>query len=64
MSTLQVALAIAGGVVLAGVVAHSAWTSRKSRPRQAEPMVEHQEPREPGLAAQEAPSAESRFPTS
>lgn len=38
MSTLQIGLAIAGGVVLAGVVAHSTWTSRKSKPRQAEPV--------------------------
>ncbi len=38
MSTLQVALAIAGGVVLAGVVAHSAWSSRKNKPRQADPV--------------------------
>jgi FtsZ-interacting cell division protein ZipA len=38
MSTLQIGLAIAGGVVLAGVVAHSAWTSRKNKPRQAEPL--------------------------
>ena len=38
MSTLQIGLAIAGGVVLAGVVAHSTWTSRKSKPRQAEPI--------------------------
>lgn len=46
MSSLQVVLAIAGGAVLAGVVAHSAWTSRKSKPRQAEPGVERrgQEP--------------------
>jgi hypothetical protein len=61
MSTLQVALAIAGGVVLAGVVAHSAWTSRKSRPRQAEPVVDRQDPHDPGLDAQEGPPAESRF---
>lgn len=39
MSTLQIGLAIAGGVVLVGVVAHSAWTSRKSKPRQARPPV-------------------------
>ncbi len=39
MSTLQVALAIAGGVVLAGLVAHSAWSSRKNTPRQAEPVA-------------------------
>jgi len=38
MSTLQIGLAIAGGVVLAGVVAHSTWTSRKNKPRQAEPL--------------------------
>ncbi len=38
MSTLQVALAIAGGVVLAGLVAHSAWSSRKNTPRQADPV--------------------------
>ena len=48
MSTLQVALAIAGGVVLAGLVAHSAWSSRKNTPRQAEP-VPTPEPREPGF---------------
>ena len=40
MSTLQIGLAIAGGVVLAGVVAHSTWTSRKNKPRQAEPVVQ------------------------
>ncbi len=38
MSTLQIGLAIAGGVVLVGVVAHSTWTSRKNKPRQAEPL--------------------------
>ena len=37
MSSLQIGLAIAGGIVLAGVVAHSTWTSRKNKPRQAEP---------------------------
>ena len=40
MSSLQIGLAIAGGVLLAGVVAHSTWTSRKNKPRQAEPMPE------------------------
>jgi hypothetical protein len=48
MSTLQVALAIAGGVVLAGLVAHGAWSSRKNTPRQAEPMPSTS-PREPGF---------------
>ncbi len=35
MSTLQIGLAIAGGVVLAAVVAHGAWSARKVAPRQA-----------------------------
>ena len=37
MSNLQIGLAIAGGVVLAAVVAHSAWSSRRNAPRQAIP---------------------------
>ena len=37
MSNLQIGLAIAGGLVLAAVVAHGAWTSRRSVPRQASP---------------------------
>lgn len=37
MSTLQISLAVAGGLVLAGIVAHSAWSSRKNTPRQADP---------------------------
>jgi len=38
MSTLQIGLAIAGGIVLVGVVAHSTWNSRRSKPRQAQPL--------------------------
>lgn len=37
MSNFQLGLAIAGGVVLAAVVAHGAWNSRKNAPRQAAP---------------------------
>ena len=37
LSNLQLSLAVAGGLVLAAVVAHGAWTSRKNKPRQAEP---------------------------
>jgi hypothetical protein len=37
MSNLQIGLAIAGGVVLAAVVAHGAWNSRRNAPRQAVP---------------------------
>jgi FtsZ-interacting cell division protein ZipA len=40
MSNLQIGLAIAGGVVLAAVVAHSTWTSRKNKPRQADPITQ------------------------
>jgi hypothetical protein len=39
MSTLQMSLAMAGGVVLAGIVAHSAWTSRRNTPKQPEPAT-------------------------
>ena len=39
MSDLQISLAIAGGLVLAAVVAHSAWSARKSRPMQATPKT-------------------------
>lgn len=48
MSSLQIGLAIAGGVVLAGVVAHGAWTSRKNQPRQAV-----QDPRDSSLLSAE-----------
>lgn len=53
MSNLQLGLAIAGGVLLAGVVAHGAWTSRRNAPRQALPEAhsdtQAQEGREPAL---------------
>ena len=47
MSTLTIALASLGGVVLAGVVAHGAWTARKAGPKRAVPLAERTEPREP-----------------
>jgi hypothetical protein len=50
MSNLQIGLAIAGGVVLAAVVAHGAWSSRKNTPRQALP--------EPGSGMQADPMRE------
>jgi hypothetical protein len=53
MSTLQIGLAIAGGVVLVGVVAHSAWTSRKNKPRQALPQP--QEPVDSSLSMAPSP---------
>ncbi|MBP6404081.1 MAG: cell division protein FtsZ [Ramlibacter sp.] len=39
MSNLTLGLAILGGLVLAAVVAHSAWTSRRNAPKQAEPLA-------------------------
>lgn len=44
MSNLQIGLAIAGGVVLAAVVAHGAWSARKAAPRQAVPEPGAQAP--------------------
>lgn len=38
MNTLHIALAVLGAIVLAAVVAHGAWTSRKSLPKQAEEL--------------------------
>ena len=35
MSTLTVALASLGGVVLAGVIAHGAWQARRAGPKRA-----------------------------
>jgi hypothetical protein len=39
MSNFQMWLAIAGGLVLVVVVAHSTWTSRQNQPKQAEPFL-------------------------
>ncbi len=41
MSTLQIGLAIIGGLVLAGVVAYNAWVTRKSVPRTARERPAH-----------------------
>ncbi len=49
MSTLQIGLAIVGGLILAVIVAHSAWTSRKMAPRQAEPDEAAREPSNAGI---------------
>lgn len=47
MMTLQIGLAVAGGVVLAGVVAHSAWSARKNKPKQPTPEIAADPPPEP-----------------
>ncbi|HEX2012418.1 MAG TPA: cell division protein FtsZ, partial [Roseateles sp.] len=46
-------LAILGGLVLAGVVAHGAWSARKAGPRRASPQVD---PSMPGGAERREPS--------
>ena len=55
MSTLQIGLAVAGGVVLAAVVAHGAWTSRKMAPRQAEPEEKTNGPEGAGVESRIEP---------
>lgn len=44
MSKLQIGLAMAGGLVLAALVAHGAWISRRNQPRLAEPEPQPIEP--------------------
>jgi hypothetical protein len=44
MSSLQIGLAVAGGLVLVAVLIHGAWTSRRNQPRQAEPDAPRVEP--------------------
>jgi hypothetical protein len=44
MSTLQISLAIVGGLVLAGVVAYNAWITRRSAPRTARELPEGHPP--------------------
>jgi hypothetical protein len=65
MSDLMTALAAAGGLVLAGVIAHGAWTARKAGPKQSEPVrldpaerVDPTEQREPVMDAASGASNE------
>ncbi len=41
MNNLLLGLSVAGGLVLAGVIAHGAWTARKSAPKLADAVVEN-----------------------
>ena len=43
MSNLQIGLAVLGAIILAALLIHGSWTSRKSVPRQAEPLLSQQE---------------------
>jgi hypothetical protein len=67
MTDLMTALAAAGGLVLAGVIAHGAWTARKAGPKQSEPVrvdpadrVDPTEQREPVMDG--ASSASNELP--
>jgi hypothetical protein len=63
MTDLMTALAAAGGLVLAGVVAHGAWTARKAGPKQSEPVPDRVDPteqREPVMDS--ASSASNELP--
>ncbi len=66
MSSLQMGLAMAGGLLLAAVVAHGAWQSRKNRLLQAQPEPEgaNSDPQiEPVLDTDATPSGFERPPT-
>ena len=56
MTTLQISLAVAGGLVLAGVVAHGAWQARKNQPKRATPDA-------PPLPASAADAQTSQAPS-
>jgi len=56
MSNLMIALAAAGGVVLAGVVAHGAWQARRAGPKRPDPL-----PRAPVDGAISAGPVEPQF---
>lgn len=66
MSTLQISLAVIGGLVLAGVVAYNAWITRRSAPRTAkaladapQPHMADTEPAEPMGDDLQAPASEA-----
>jgi len=67
MNSLQVGLAVIGGLVLAAVVAYNAWVTRQSAPRTARergaaPAVAEREPVEPTLDPIEPSLDERREP--
>lgn len=50
MSTLQISLAIAGGVVLAAVIGHGTWSARRNAPKRAQLQPSNQDPTLEGVA--------------
>ncbi len=55
----MIALASLGGVVLAGVVAHGAWTARKAGPKRASLTHSREDARDPVLDEADPPLAEA-----
>ncbi|MDP2771315.1 MAG: cell division protein FtsZ, partial [Giesbergeria sp.] len=60
MSTLQISLAIIGGLLLALIVAYNAWTTHRNTPRKALPPEAERKPeasprQEPAMDAELAP---------
>ncbi|KNZ31605.1 MAG: cell division protein FtsZ [Methylibium sp. NZG] len=60
MSSLTVALAALGGLVLAGIVAHGAWTARRADPKRGLPAGRPVEFREPVLGDAGEAGADAR----
>ena len=64
MSTLQVGLAIFGGLVLAGVVAYNAWVTRRNLPRTAgDPAVTGNSVSPASVFPPAAPGADEHMPS-
>ncbi len=67
MSSLQVGLAVAGGLILGGVIAYNTWNARRNEPRQARPRSTAEVPEaervEPGIDSAPADTAERVEPS-
>ena len=67
MSALQAGLAIAGGLILGGVIAYNTWNARRHEPRQAQPEARPDAARgprvEPGLDGAAMAEPERAEPT-
>lgn len=61
MSSLQMGLAAAGGLLLVGVVAHGAWNARRNAPRQAQPEPPTADPPDTDSAQRREPSLDDEL---